>query len=502
MNKRLMAIATMLLAAVMFVGMIPMALAEPYEVVMQWPSLGNTPSGLEDVEKAINEIIADYDMTIRLEPVNAFNLVNETGLAVSSGEKLDLCLSLFSGVGPLVNNGSILEITDLLNEYGQDLKKVLGERQITGGSYNGGMYGIPLHYVDGNGMGFVIRKDICDKYGITFEPNRIYTLDEMEAMFKTIKEGEGNSFYILGGAFSSSAMTGAAMSYDSLGQSEASGVLMLDGSQSTTVVNLFATDEFREFAERMYRWNQMGFFSSDAAIATDDFQVMVQAGNYLGSVLQVGFCQSEDEMINEDYTSTIGMEMYNILTQEPYASTSMYTSVLWSIASTSEKPEKAMQFMNLLYTNPDLCNLLMYGLEGVSYQIVEQDEHGTVIAPVDGMNTMTVPYWQNFGVYGDRLSWYVVSPSKTTKNERLRANSDAITKVSPALGYSFSIDHVSAKYSAVSAVVDQYLPIIQTGSIDPADELPLFLEALEKAGINDVIAENQKQLDEWLAAQN
>jgi putative aldouronate transport system substrate-binding protein len=41
---------------------------------------------------------------------------------------------------------------------------------------------------------------------------------------------------------------------------------------------------------------------------------------------------------------------------------------------------------------------------------------------------------------------------------------------------------------------------LESGSLDPDVVLPQFLEALNAADINKVIAENQRQLDAWLAA--
>ena len=35
--------------------------------------------------------------------------------------------------------------------------------------------------------------------------------------------------------------------------------------------------------------------------------------------------------------------------------------------------------------------------------------------------------------------------------------------------------------------------------MDPAENLPKFIAELEAAGINEIIAEKQKQLDEFLA---
>ena len=55
--------------------------------------------------------------------------------------------------------------------------------------------------------------------------------------------------------------------------------------------------------------------------------------------------------------------------------------------------------------------------------------------------------------------------------------------------------------TAVSAVIGQYAPALECGIVDPDEMVPEFLNALEAAGMSEVIAENQAQLDAWLAAE-
>ena len=37
----------------------------------------------------------------------------------------------------------------------------------------------------------------------------------------------------------------------------------------------------------------------------------------------------------------------------------------WGISSTSKNPEKAMEFLNLIYYNPEISNLLINGIYGL-----------------------------------------------------------------------------------------------------------------------------------------
>lgn len=470
---------------------------ETYNIVMQWPSLGDTPAGMADVEAAINAIIEpEINCTISLQPGNAFSLANETALAVSSGEKLDICLSLFAGVGDLVNSGSIVALDDLIAEYGQDMAEGLDAR-LAGGYYSGSLYGIPNGYINGEKYGFVCRTDILDKYNITIDEDKVYTMDELDEIFATIHAGEGDGFYCIGGTNSTTELFQSFCPFDWLGQTSAGGVLMLnDGADEAAVSNMYATEEYAAYAAEMYDWAQKGYFSADAATNTEEGSAQVRAGNYFGWF--PGTCSAGAA----DYNTQTGYDMTIITTIDGYSATNMFQAILWCIPITSERPEKAMQFMNMMYTNPEITTLLQFGIKDVDYVVVEDNGTDVLIDYPEGLDNTTIPYYQMFGVYGDRLRWPIRVPNTIDYNQNLRDFNASIEKYSPALGYIFVLDNVSAQYSSVSSVVNQYQSLISTGAADPKQQLPAFLSALESAGINEVIAENQRQYNEWRATQN
>ena len=53
--------------------------------------------------------------------------------------------------------------------------------------------------------------------------------------------------------------------------------------------------------------------------------------------------------------------------------------------------------------------------------------------------------------------------------------------------------------AAVAAVNDEYWTLLNQGFLDPKKALPEYRERLKEAGIDELIAEVQKQYDEWLA---
>ena len=72
---------------------------------------------------------------------------------------------------------------------------------------------------------------------------------------------------------------------------------------------------------------------------------------------------------------------------------------------------------------------------------------------------------------------------------------------SKAFGFSYNTEPVSSELAALKNVQEKYRNSLETGSVDPEEYLPMYEEDLKKAGLDKLIAEKQKQLDEWLAGQ-
>jgi putative aldouronate transport system substrate-binding protein len=170
----------------------------------------------------------------------------------------------------------------------------------------------------------------------------------------------------------------------------------------------------------------------------------------------------------------------------------------WGVASNSQNPEKAVQLLDLIYTNTDLANLFNYGIEGTNY--VKQEGSKNIITYPEGKDSATCGYG------GDAITWFGDS-SKVF--QRTPNTDDFFTKVadfgpakavkSTCLGYTFDTSKVSTQLAAVQSVINTYKPSLTTGNANPDEVIPQFLQELKAAGIDEVIKENQTQLDAWLA---
>ena len=469
---------------------------ELVEIVWQWPSTGNTGTGFQAVEDALNAMMEkDIGVHVTLYPVTFSNMANQTAMDVSAGEQVDLVLSVGTGVGSLVSNGFIEPLDDIIEEHGAAILEKC-DVGIAGGYYNGQLYGIPNAYILGQSYGFMARKDLLDKYNIEVDENKLYTWDEYEEIFATVKAGEGDGFFcMIPDATSEAPLHRCAFEYDRLGGTIGSGVLMLNESfEDLTVKNMFETEAYADYAKRMYDWAQKGYISKDASTKTESPQVMIAGGNYLGMFYWTTPGAAEDVSVQT------GTEMVSLHCIAPYTPTDEFNNILWSVPITSVNPAKAVEALNYIYEHNEAAWLLQFGIEGETYEIIEEADEGKVFRYLSSDIT-ALPYYQDYGVYGDRLAWPVAEGKAVDSNARLREFSESIpeSRRSPAMGYCFNYENVATEYSAVAAVIAQYVPSINCGVIDPDKNLQEFRDALKAAGIDKVIEENQRQMDEWAA---
>ena len=74
-------------------------------------------------------------------------------------------------------------------------------------------------------------------------------------------------------------------------------------------------------------------------------------------------------------------------------------------------------------------------------------------------------------------------------------------KFSEAMGFVFDSAAVYDQMAACTTVVAEYRDALLYGLVDVDSYLDKFNEELKAAGIDEIVAEEQKQFDAWLAAQ-
>lgn len=452
-------------------------------VVMYYP-LSGVPADQDMVSEAIHDYVLEklgINLVLDVAPYSAYE--NQLNLVVAGSEQVDIAMIFGQNVSSLASKGALLSLNDLVTSYGQGIQNCLGD-YLNAGSVNGTLYQIPVNRSLFYQSGVVLRKDILEKYNIDI--NSIHSEADLDAIFEIIKAGEPDMAMIQpensGGSF-------LQVDYDSLG--DTCGVLMNYG-QNLDVVNLYETDEFKEACELHREWYKKGYIPNDVLTNTEGAAALVKAGKLLGYSVTVGPGTEQDK------TNQCGVEMVMAPIKSAFSYTGKVNTFGWGILNNSRDPESAMKVLDLMYSDPTFLNMLDWGLEGVHYQMKEGSDR--IITFADGVDGSNSGYFHNWSfAFGDQLSAYFWDGTEEDFPEAVRElNTNAIQ--SKAMGFAYDVTPVKNEYTAVTNVVNQYEAALTLGCIDPDENLPKFLNALEAAGMSKIVAEKQAQLDAWAQA--
>ncbi|CDN45357.1 ABC transporter substrate-binding protein [Paenibacillus sp. P22] len=461
--------------------------AAPDRLVMMFPA-SVVPDDLPQVQNEINNYLQEkINAAVEIRPVDMGSWWDRTGLVYASGSQVDLMFTAgWMKFGDEVARGRFIALDDLLRQYGGGIRGIVNPDILDASRIGGKLYAIPTNKEFAASKGIVMRRDLTEKYGIKLAS--IKSLADLGPVLETIKRREPSvtplqvrsdrspfTFLMQYGLF------------DMLG--DGPGALQREGG-GTKVVNMVATEAYRVNAKLMHQWHLDGYLNADAVTSRDSEYEAVKAG------AAFSFAESIKPGFEIQASRNTGMPMATVELTKPYTTTADVTSAMFAIPRTSRHPGKAMQLLDLLYTDPYLLNLLDWGIEGKHY-VVRAD--GRIGYP-EGVDSRTVGYNLNLPwMFGNQLHSYLwdnEDPELWTKYRRFNEEAEP----SRALGFVFNPDRVTSEIAACSRVDEEFAPAIIAGELDPDLVIPMYVEKLKAAGADRVIAEKQRQLDEWLAS--
>lgn len=172
-----------------------------------------------------------------------------------------------------------------------------------------------------------------------------------------------------------------------------------------------------------------------------------------------------------------------------------------AVAVNAKSPniEKAVELIELLNTNDELYMLITQGEEGVDHVY---GEDGTV-SLVDGKYNFNYNEWQIGQSYSPDFTRALYSRNeagdKQKESQGIVFDADRNADESPLSGFVFDSEPVKTQIANCTSILEEMRPALCSGSVDPETKVPELLERLESAGVNDIIAEKQAQLDAWKA---
>lgn len=438
----------------------------------------------EEMSKITEE---KFNVTMHIMGVSISDYANKLNLALASGDPLDIFQGFYM-YGQFVSMGYMLNLDPYEDLYQDALGVIgaLGDQCF----YEGSRYGlshINIGTTGGDSYGF--RKDIIDTIGVDLADYP--TLADLEEVLVKIKEAYPDITPMMSGGIQATVRSNGDpftnTYFDGLGNS----FVNIDPFDPDAKVEVnFKRDYWKKMAELAWDWSQKGLIGYDELTVDSD---NVKSGRSAAAFAANGpTVKSESEI-------RCGNELVIWTPQNPgkvpIATNNAWT---WSITEYTKYPEQAVAVLNELYINPELSNLLVWGIEGEDYQVI--DEEKKLVDFPDGLNQGSVGYYNNIKDQVPNL--YICYQGVYEEPDKYNAYlqwRDNYAEISPYFGFTPDQAPVAGQISACQNVVDQYSVALHSGQLDPSTAYDQMIQELDAAGIEAIREEIQKQLDAWVA---
>lgn len=459
---------------------------EPYVIAIENLTLGNEYEDTKEVEAAVNAIIMPQ-INCKIDIVNYHiaDHANKVALAVAGGAKLDLInTGLTTTLSGYVADRVVIPLDALLDEHAPLLSEKIKDI-VKATTINQKIYAIPGNLYPSKAIGVGLNKALLDKYDITVP--KIVDMDILTKM-GSILEASGDDVYLSNNADGSLSLFDVFYFSEVFDVNYAQGVIF-NPLVNTRIINVYESESYRKYCETIKMWYDKGYIPKDSITAGLTGQQTFNAGNVLFQMMNYS-------PLGQQIAIKKGLPFEELLvaTTPNVISQSSVQEYAWGISSSCEQPDKVMEFLELLYNDAEIANLMTHGIEGKQYMKVS--EH--ILKYPEGITGDNVGYGRIFSMYGDMMQQYQFEPATEDFYNELETFY-AHSKPLLTFGYSFDSDLVSSELAAVEDIITEFRPLLECGVTDDVDEtLNIFNEELKKAGIDRIIAENQRQLDAWL----
>lgn len=515
MNNKLVKLLVLLLLVCMLGSTVAGAQEDEMPVIEEpivWYLRTAVQEDLPLINEAVNEHLAElgFNATVEIIILDRSEFNDRISLINSAGELYDMTLTTYSWVNvypvnvaneyliPLdaYYNPDTGEEENLLLEYAPQTWASMPEGAWEAARIAGNIYAVPNQQIWVKPFGVSIRTDVLDALDLMDEYIAVQSYADLTPIMQQIKDtiDDGSLADLIENGenvqavFATVDMTSPGhYGYDGIGGGYAIDV----NDPEMNLVYWYETDAFRAAVELRREWQEKGFTTADP-LDTEAQLNGYTAGQW---VMDVGRLVKPGGALEQG--ARFGYEWTEVAIAPAFLATGGPTATMTGVSSTieddPERVHRVMQFIELMNTDVELYNLVSFGIEGLHWNWVDQEQLLIELVPDSGYNPGIA--WQ----LGNQFNAYYIDSNQVGAwPQTMELNMNATP--SPALGFVFDPTPVATEIASIDAILPEYIEPLNQGQI-PIEEidahLAAMMEALNAAGLETVKEELQSQLDAW-----
>ena len=459
------------------------------------------PLQAEVLAKVNEKLQADgVNIEVLLQRIPRDAWAQKTHLMISSGEEFEMLhvMQDKKQVGILYGQGALAP----LNEYFDsgkydDLKSKFTDNVWKEVTSQGNILAVPAMSTANQGKSYgdiSYRKDVADKLGLK-EPTTVdEVVDFAKAIQAELEKETGKKIYAWGGTGRPAEWYLRSLDEDYFYVDTALTLVKVD--QDGTVSSWVESEEFKNSCKLYERFNEEGLIHPDSLSLGHEYG----SNEILYGRWAIGFdsgmpVENEQQLQTNVPGAEIGVFQ---LAPEKSDFVTFYTYNCNAVPVTSKHPEAALDFLQWLYADQENHDLFMYGIEGETYK-AEGDNRKEKILGEDGKALYQYDEWQI--AYQPLRRFEAGMSDRLVELDSRRRDLDEEAVVSVATGFMFDSTPVADAAANLSAEAESLLAPLKCGLVSYDEGFDSVLSTLKAAGLDEYLAEYDKQFQEFLASQ-
>jgi putative aldouronate transport system substrate-binding protein len=375
-------------------------------------------------------------------------------------------------------------VTDLLPQAAPNYWKSINPGAWDAAKVNGRLYAAINQQTWTYNFGPRCPKPYTDKYNLDW--TTINKLEDMEPFWDAVIKGEPPDVKAIG-----CSDTGSGVVWGGYYESEAPGFgLYKDSDPAGKVTYEWDNEGWVATMQQAAKWNKAGYYGKEPW-PNADFAAKERGMKYATHF------HNNKPGIEAEMKSITGFEWTAKILAKNYLQTGSLIATMIGINKQSAAPDKCAGYLEMVNTDKPFYNLLCYGIEGKHWVWVDKEKE--VIGLPEGVTAENSGYNPNADwEYGNQFNAYYSDPTKVGAWVATKKLNDEATP-SPILGFAFDPEPVKTEAAQISAVTKEYT-LMSIGFIDYDEKAAEYQQRVKDAGAEKVLAEINKQLEEWRAA--
>lgn len=456
--------------------------SEEVELVMYVVS--DRPAGQDVMDENLNKLLKEkLNCTLKINWIGWADFSNKYPLLFTSGEEFDMAYcATWLNFNSLAQKGAFKSLDELWPACApNNFEKTSSDAKLQV-TVNGHYYAVPTLLPTYNAYGPIYRTDIMEG---TDWNGKMDTFEDLEAYCDIVKETHPELEPL---DIDSSGPQWQHLFFYSEGYNYLADYVLFDPSEEhPQVMASYEVEKLPDFLQMMKRWNEKGFFSKSALSDTDT----TKTANGKAAMKVHNLDTYRDLAIQHPEYEFGYANFRKDLAHLPFTQDCMV------ISNTSKNPERALAFWEMVTSDQELYDALFYGVLGTTYELNEEGQY--TITDTDLYSTGAMWGARTAGLERD---------ADGTPAEYQQMKNDFESQIVPGegsekyAGFVFDTSAIETEFAACNNVHQQYFFPLVLGYTDAEAGLAEYEEKMKAAGIEKIMEEAQRQLDEYLEGLN